>query len=650
MDKSKLKIGKSKKVKKESINLSETYEVYSGGFGIKGHDDYIPTFICSRDVNSLKLDLITFEKLLKTKNWPISKILQREVNQERVKEIAKKYIEGNAPIKYFPPIVVALIPRNGDLLAEKFNEKKIGSDYEKSALTKIFDKSNLDKESRDDFIKEAESVTESDGLFIKRVYEDLNYNILSWDKSKFYAIIIDGQHRFEALKLASNDPSSDYNMYEQDVIFIDASNKGLSKTQKNKLTPTEIFRRIFIDINRNPEQVSKSRQILMDDADVASIFVQAILDDDQDDQENYLMPELVDWHSNASKFELPYITSVLNLHSIFFSVLLSKNSINEISDLTSSKKVKSWNDRLNNYFLIDEYIDDNNEEIEKLSETYNRYKVIWDHSDELYEYDRRILKVVRKQFELIYRKSIVNYFNTLRPYSETITLLKKNKVFDRSSTINDSVLKSQKNLTTREHTVFSKLKGDLLLSLKSDYYLLLNVVGQKAMFQLYYQELCLGRGVSLTEEKHLEITKGFITKINAVFDLLVSQKIFLFGPKEKEKKYCSFRNKNATYKALKKYRAVDTCFWDNFLYYGESIKYNSIGQRAIYKVLDLCYKCVGLDNDSIDKIPVLIADEYTVRVKRILIDNLNVKEHIAEKDSKDLLNARSEYIKSIFKK
>jgi hypothetical protein len=95
--------------------LSNVYKVIKGGFDIDG----VETYLGSANVSMLKDDIEVFEKLTEDKSWPVSTIIQREVDERRVNEIANDFIlRDSRNVKYFPPIVVALIPRNGDQLSE----------------------------------------------------------------------------------------------------------------------------------------------------------------------------------------------------------------------------------------------------------------------------------------------------------------------------------------------------------------------------------------------------------------------------------------------------------------------------------------------------------------------------------------------------
>ena len=120
------------------------------------------------------------------------------------------------------------------------------NEYLNSALEKVFANSNFstDSESRETILA-SEKLSRAEGLFILKPFP-VNFQLFSWDKSKYFAIVIDGQHRFESLKKAAVDPASNYNLWKQDVIFIDGSSLSMS-LHNNDYLPINFFRKIFID-------------------------------------------------------------------------------------------------------------------------------------------------------------------------------------------------------------------------------------------------------------------------------------------------------------------------------------------------------------------------------------------------------------------
>ena len=93
-----------------NLELSNVYNIRLGGFGDTSE---LKTYLTSAKVKNLKEDLDLYETLTKDKSWPVSQIVQREVDRIRVSNISKSYILSQGrPIKYFPPIIVAILPKD----------------------------------------------------------------------------------------------------------------------------------------------------------------------------------------------------------------------------------------------------------------------------------------------------------------------------------------------------------------------------------------------------------------------------------------------------------------------------------------------------------------------------------------------------------
>jgi len=533
-------------------------------------------------------------------------------------------------------------------MAEEYKEFE-ENEYLNSALEKVFANSNFstDSESRETILA-SEKLSRAEGLFILKPFP-VNFQLFSWDKSKYFAIVIDGQHRFESLKKAAVDPASNYNLWKQDVIFIDGSSLSMS-LHNNDYLPINFFRKIFIDINKHPVQVSKAKQIIMDDNDVASLFVQSIVDDDQSEESKYLRPELIDWHTSASKHELPYLTSVLNLHGIFQEKLLNGKNLSSISDLVNTQKVKEWVDRLNDYFFVDETIENKGLQIKKLKDSHDEYKEIWkDDEFELFNFDREILSIVQNNFSQIYRESFVKLFNEFRPYSLLITFLNSKNIFDRSNDLSDIILKSSDNREKTEEVFFNKLKRECDEEISPNYSIILTVVGQKSIIDIFYTYITSNRGAQITNERHLQLTNEFLEEVNTMFVFIEDGSSKLFGKNENNQHYIDFV-KQSYPNISSEYPGLSNSFWSELLFYGTAIKYNNIGVRAITKTINYCLLCNKQSNiDDIDKLPNIENREFKTRIKNVLQNDYGKTEEIADAVSDQFLELKSNYIKSIFK-
>ena len=77
----------SKGTNPNDLNLSNIYSVRQGGFGI---EDGLRTYLSTLTVVELQQDITFYDTLSKDKGWPVSHIIQREVDDERVNSIVKK--------------------------------------------------------------------------------------------------------------------------------------------------------------------------------------------------------------------------------------------------------------------------------------------------------------------------------------------------------------------------------------------------------------------------------------------------------------------------------------------------------------------------------------------------------------------------------
>ena len=179
-------------IQASNLNVSNVYTVKKGGFG---YDSGISTFLATLKVSELEADITFYEKLSSEKDWPISQIIQREVDFDRVNSIAKKYLLGQGRlVKYFPPIIVAFIPKD-----DKGNFSKqlnFTADQSLSSKELIFDKSKYRNNPKfRELIIGKQNESDVDGLYVINTSPIFEQTLLCWDKAKFYAVVIDGQHR-----------------------------------------------------------------------------------------------------------------------------------------------------------------------------------------------------------------------------------------------------------------------------------------------------------------------------------------------------------------------------------------------------------------------------------------------------------------------
>lgn len=639
------------------LTLSHVYSVRKGGFGI---NENIRTYVTTLTVEQLSDDISYYETLSQDKEWPVSQIIQREIDVDRAESITKKYLLGKGrTVKYFPPIIIALLPRSPE------GDFDIKYDYDKQddplLKEKIFQKSKYVANPKfKELLLSKEDLSVVKGLFEYNISSVFEHNILCWDKSKFYAVVIDGQHRLYSLrKSADIDPA--FKSAKQDVVFVDVS--PLVK-ESNALSPIEVLRTIFIDINTNAKSVSLVRRILMDDKDLSSLCVQSLVesvnsDGSSKDQSSFLPSFLVDWYGESSKHELPHLTGLLTLHQIISDELVPKK-IASIEDHRDQRKINNFVQNVNNDFFVDDLIEKENEfaDITPLKTSFNEYlneqeinrEVFFNNEFDneglgtvIFTYDYRVLEIAKRSFDKFYAKSICNIFLNLYPYSKLIELLKEERVNDNTSVnYHLMLMHTKKILKSPTHkAAYIKLKK-LLQEKLENLSLMYTVVGQKALFKFFFENLKAVFKQGSTPQTVEDCTRIFISSLNQTFLTILSKEKSFFSNtvsvpiKDNEQ--------------ISEYSSIACSFWEGILYENGRIIYNSQGVRAFSDVLRFLVELQACKNEGKDFENLVSGYQIrfaVARTKRMLVKNYGDKTDFTEIAEQIILN-KKKFLGAIF--
>ncbi|GAB4042854.1 ParB N-terminal domain-containing protein [Spirosoma jeollabukense] len=647
--------------KQQGINLSNVYSVRTGGFGT---DEFIKTYLATLNVAELQSDVSLYETLSQDKEWPVSQIIQREVDKSRINEIAKKYLAAQGrDVKYFPPIIVALLPREIDgSFSKTYNYPADQSDSIKEL---VFDKSaySINLKFKELLIaKKNDSLV--DGLYFYNTSQVFEHNILCWDKVKFYAVVIDGQHRLEALLKAREENSAFYSAI-QDVIFLDVSR--LVKT-KSSLTPVQVLRTVFIDINTNAKSVGLVRRILMDDKDLASLCVQSLVesvnrDGTSKEPDCFIPSALIDWHGDSLKHELPHLTGLLTLHQIISDELVGKRLVT-IDDHRNKSKITNFINILNSYFFVDSTIKSKSEfsEVVPLETSFNTYLQQKEISREvfaqemseddyngldsiLFTYDYRVLEVAQENFENFYLKAIVQIFKQAKPYAEVIEKLSELNAFDVQSNLYKSLLANIKKLIVNSNLrdKYLEVRRILFEEFNPKYYLFYTVVGQKGVFNRFFETLLNNLKIGSTESMVISTKNIYVENLNEVLDILDYGDINLFG---KDDFFIDTDSK------LDEFGTVASSFWEGILFEDKRIIYNSQGVRAFADVLRFLSDVYTIikSGDDINEFNKFAIRFSTQRTKRLLSKRFSIYTDVElEQIASTILLNKKTYLIEVFR-
>lgn len=271
-----------------------------GRFTDKGSQQisYVATRFSKDELQQLKVARQVFDR----SDLNIRELMQREIDDKRVQREISQYLNpgpGPVPAKFFPPLVVAMTVRSSDGAADR--------------LASRYPKPNLDKDNKFPRIfKESEKTSyeewQYNNSFCVRIplredegcLDNIAYHHgaeICWHSDDVNLLVLDGQHRLMALKavlgkLDSEDEQRGYGkvkLSEEEIeklgfsslpvtiIFPPELHEGNEQISESE-SLVSVFRRIFVDVNKNAKPVSQSRNILLDEGDAVAVFARNLID------------------------------------------------------------------------------------------------------------------------------------------------------------------------------------------------------------------------------------------------------------------------------------------------------------------------------------------------------------------------------------
>lgn len=285
----------------------------------------------------------------------LASLLQRNLDDYRVAYELVPYLLQSKSIAFFPAVLGVLMPKT--LLNLESSSK-----YPNVIKSRAEDGSNNEVYNYEDRWKlelfNIDDVTSRLG-------------ILSIDISDIDVIVLDGQHRANAFRVASgafsDKDSSVYPAFYKDLVPSENLNADLPITliwfedHDEDFNPKLVSRRLFVDVNNSAKKVSKSRKILLNDYEIPSLmtrfFYSSIANNNSFELSNFsLFHSEFDKDSDiaTSSNNVLAITNPEFLYEILSWLTLGSRKYNDLS------YYKSLNYFKNNVFEFSEIFDSPN--------------------------------------------------------------------------------------------------------------------------------------------------------------------------------------------------------------------------------------------------------------------------------------------------
>ena len=232
----------------------------------------------------LASQMLPWREVFDVEELGFDELLQRDLDDSRVAHDLIPYLLGESGnrAKFFPPILAVIVPR-----------KPVGSGIEGFYPS---------RDVPDKPVEGYESVEEYGDLFdFKRLEwagEPTPFAELSYNRQRSAFIIVDGQHRAMAVlalhrQLTKNWSNNTFESYYTHIsvtseqvksielptciIYFPDLHEGNSDLQEQGINLNSVCREIFLVVNRSAKMVSKSRELLLDDIDIAAHLMRRTL-------------------------------------------------------------------------------------------------------------------------------------------------------------------------------------------------------------------------------------------------------------------------------------------------------------------------------------------------------------------------------------
>ena len=270
----------SKPPRKKSEAMTETlYGVFGRFQTVESYE--VNYFLSNLHINDL--DRLTIASAaLDFANIRFEEMMQRDVDYERVDEnIIRQYLEkGRGRALFFPPIIVSVVTVENEKVKELYDsvEYQLPEGIEtakdvqdnNSELSIIFDK--------DKFCIQLALADTDTGYSLEVEGVKFSYHsawaTLKYNKRKILLLVIDGQHRFEALRRLVKRNAAFVGAVELPVCIVFTPDANAASESHESIVKN--LRDMFVTINTTAKEVSGHFIDLLKDKSLASIAVRSL--------------------------------------------------------------------------------------------------------------------------------------------------------------------------------------------------------------------------------------------------------------------------------------------------------------------------------------------------------------------------------------
>ena len=288
--------------RKEVQRFNESLDGVYGRFSTQ-RSYPVDYMLISLPIESMESLLCTAADAFEFSNIDFEQLIQRDVDYDRVdEEIVEKYLEvGDERVLFFPPLIVAAVAILKDAPIERY--ESVNEKLEPEGIEDRDQQQLITTFGQDIFEVEVDCSEKENGYSIKTAVGDIGFNSYSgtfkFDRSKLKLVVIDGQHRFEALRRAKAKQKGLLDGLHMPICLVYTPAATIDRDPSE--TITKDLREMFVRVNKTPKVVSGHFIELLNDKSLASIAVRGLASrwklSDEDPVKSHL--QLLEWNERS---------------------------------------------------------------------------------------------------------------------------------------------------------------------------------------------------------------------------------------------------------------------------------------------------------------------------------------------------------------
>jgi len=357
-----------------SFKTSESYEL-----------DYLQTTFKISDLGKLETASDAFD----INTMSFEELIQRDIDYERVDtDLISGYLEkGKNRVLFFPPILVSLMAVEGGKIVDAYSDltTQLSPEENPTEIVRIWDKDKFKLT-----LPISEEPTGFDFNHKDKAYHYYHYaSTIEYNSEKVKLVVIDGQHRFVALREIIQRGKKDLITGIQIPVCVFFSPDAIKHNGNIETIMTDL-RELFVTINTTAKEVGGHFIDLLDDKSLSSYAVRSLADCWKDDGYKLF---LLEWNTREKKLS---------------NQRLKKYSVTTVSIITSclgSEIFTSLTELLLNL-----------PEVKDKLESVDEFVPFGEISED--NFTQQQVDILKEQIDKYFTPALDVLFFKLRPYSE----------------------------------------------------------------------------------------------------------------------------------------------------------------------------------------------------------------------------------------